>query len=172
VIAGLDRIREEAGCAVTVVHHTGKDAARGMRGSNALHGAVDTSLEIVGDAHAVNARLVDQKNAEADLAWWWKPSKEAPSIVLEPAAGSGSSGEVRDLNMLRQLQLMDTGGGVPSTVWQTACSERGICESTAFHERKKALTDAGLVQNVGSSRNTRWVLTGPGTAFLADATSG
>lgn len=169
VIGHLDRIREEAGCAVAVVHHTGKDAARGMRGSNALHGAVDTSLEIVGDVHAVNARLVDQKNAEADLAWWWKPTKQNPSIVLEPTTGSGSSGEVRDLNILRQLQLLDDGHGVTAGVWCDAVEEREICGRTVFHERKKALGDDGLVHNVGGKR-ARWALTASGTTFLADAT--
>ena len=170
VIGHLDRIREEAGRAVAVVHHTGKDAARGMRGSNALHGAVDTSLEIVGDAHAVNARLVDQKNAEADLAWWWKPTRQDPSIVLEPTTGSGSSGEVRDLNILRQLQLLDDGHGVTAGVWADAVEEREVCGRTVFHERKKALLDSGLVQNTGSANRARWSLTGSGITFLADAT--
>lgn len=170
VIAHLDRIREQTGAAVAVVHHTGKDAARGMRGSNALHGAVDTSLEIVGDQHAVNARLVDQKNAEADLAWWWRPAKEAPSVVLEPTTGSGSSGEVRDLNILRQLQLLDDGHGVTAGVWGDAVEEREVCGRTVFHERKKALQDTGLVHNTGTANRARWALTASGTVFLDDAT--
>lgn len=169
VIGHLDRIKEEVRCAVLLVHHTGKDAARGMRGSNALHGAVDTSLEIAGDSVAVNARVVDQKNAEADSAWWWKPSKEAPSVVLEPTNGSGSSGEVRDINVLRQLQLMDDGHGVSTSVWEDAVMEREICGKTTFHERKKALQDAGLVQKVGGGKRSNWALSAAGHAFLADA---
>lgn len=171
VVSRLDRLKEHAGCAVIIVHHTGKDAARGMRGSNALQGAVDTSLEITGDTHAVNARVVDQKNAEAELAWWWRPTKEAPSVVLEPTTGSGSSGEVRDLNVLRQLQLMDDGGGVSTTTWEEAVVEREICGKTVFHERKKGLCDAGHVANVGSPKRPKWGLTVAGLAFLAGATS-
>ena len=43
-VAAVDRIRVETGCCVLMVHHTGKDAGRGPRGSSALEGAADTVL--------------------------------------------------------------------------------------------------------------------------------
>ena len=39
---------ESIGATVTPVHHSGKDAARGARGSSALKGATDTELEVTG----------------------------------------------------------------------------------------------------------------------------
>ena len=42
----LDRVRQETGAAVLVVHHAGKDRSRGARGSNALRGAADLEIEV------------------------------------------------------------------------------------------------------------------------------
>jgi hypothetical protein len=41
-----DRISKELGCLVLIVHHTGKDEARGARGHSLLLGAVSTEIEI------------------------------------------------------------------------------------------------------------------------------
>lgn len=43
-VAAVDRIREATGATVLVVHHTGKDASRGMRGHSALLAAIDTEI--------------------------------------------------------------------------------------------------------------------------------
>lgn len=40
-------LQEEMNCAALVVHHSGKDEAKGMRGHSSLFGAVDTELEVV-----------------------------------------------------------------------------------------------------------------------------
>lgn len=44
VIARCDAVKEELACTVMPIHHSGKDVERGMRGSNAILGAVDASL--------------------------------------------------------------------------------------------------------------------------------
>jgi hypothetical protein len=46
VIAALDLIKRETGAHVALVHHCGKDAARGMRGHSSLLGAVDVVVEV------------------------------------------------------------------------------------------------------------------------------
>jgi hypothetical protein len=40
-------LKEQLGCTVMPIHHTGKDAEKGMRGSSALDGAVDTALVVM-----------------------------------------------------------------------------------------------------------------------------
>ena len=65
VIAGCDRLRDVLGCAVVAVHHSGKDAAKGARGTSALRGAWDTALEITGTGKRTTMTVVDQKEAEA-----------------------------------------------------------------------------------------------------------
>ena len=46
LVANVDRIRHEIGCAFELVHHAGKDAARGARGHSCLKAATDTELEV------------------------------------------------------------------------------------------------------------------------------
>lgn len=43
-VANVKRLKEETGAAVLIVHHAGKDEARGMRGHSALLGALDAEL--------------------------------------------------------------------------------------------------------------------------------
>lgn len=50
ILARARRIGHELGCAVMVIHHSGKDTARGARGSSALEAAADVIIEIVEDA--------------------------------------------------------------------------------------------------------------------------
>jgi hypothetical protein len=45
-VANCDRVRAATGAALNIVHHTGKDKARGARGSSALRAATDTEIEI------------------------------------------------------------------------------------------------------------------------------
>lgn len=44
-IGGCDRLRDTFGCVVGIVHHTGKDGDRGLRGSSALYAAMDTVIK-------------------------------------------------------------------------------------------------------------------------------
>ncbi|GAB5374999.1 MAG: hypothetical protein AcusKO_14610 [Acuticoccus sp.] len=46
VVQRAERIQRETGAHVLIVHHSGKDRDRGMRGSNALLGAVDAAVEV------------------------------------------------------------------------------------------------------------------------------
>lgn len=48
-VANIKRIIAETGAAALVVHHSGKDEARGMRGHSSLLGAIDSELAIEGD---------------------------------------------------------------------------------------------------------------------------
>lgn len=48
-VANVDRLRRLLGCAVLIVHHTGKESARGARGHSLLHAATDTEAELTRD---------------------------------------------------------------------------------------------------------------------------
>jgi hypothetical protein len=45
-VRGCDRVRDATGAAVLLVHHSGKDESKGMRGSTALLGAVDSVMRM------------------------------------------------------------------------------------------------------------------------------
>ena len=49
VVRHTDRIRHEAGVHFLLIHHTGKDAARGMRGWSGMRAATDTEIEVTVD---------------------------------------------------------------------------------------------------------------------------
>lgn len=53
ILAGMKRLQEITGGLVIVVHHTGKDASKGMRGHSSLHAALDGAIEV---ERAGNAR--------------------------------------------------------------------------------------------------------------------
>jgi len=67
VIARCDAVKEELGCTVMPVHHTGKDAERGMRGSNSLLGAVDASF-LIQRAGPENVRVINDAMKDAEQA--------------------------------------------------------------------------------------------------------
>jgi len=46
LIGNVDRIRTETGATVCLIHHGGKDGARGPRGHSSLFGAADTVIEV------------------------------------------------------------------------------------------------------------------------------
>lgn len=52
VVRHVDRIRHECGAHFLLVHHCGKDAARGMRGWSGMRAAIDTEIEVTADADA------------------------------------------------------------------------------------------------------------------------
>ena len=63
-VEACDIIRAHTGGAVMGVHHAGKDASRGMRGSKAILGAVDTSLVVKKTEEFVTLSTEKQKDAE------------------------------------------------------------------------------------------------------------
>jgi hypothetical protein len=92
--------------------------------------------------------------------------------VLEPTEGLESSGEVRDVNILRQLQLMDAGAGVSTSAWRDAVIEREVAGKTTFFERLKAITERGLVVTGGTPNRPVYSLTAAGRTVLASAIDG
>lgn len=50
VLRNADRLREATGACFLLIHHTGKDAAKGMRGWSGMRAAIETEIEVVEDA--------------------------------------------------------------------------------------------------------------------------
>jgi hypothetical protein len=48
-IQNIDAIKAATGAHVVIIHHSGKDASRGMRGHSALLGAADVAIEVTRD---------------------------------------------------------------------------------------------------------------------------
>lgn len=68
-VRNIDHVSKAFHCLGIAVHHTGKDAERGMRGSSALHGAADAEWEISSDESGKTIRTAKQKDGVDNLLW-------------------------------------------------------------------------------------------------------
>lgn len=82
-VADAAAIAAAFNCLVLVIHHSGKDAERGMRGSSNLNGATDCEWQISGDSIRT-VLLHKMKDGEDRLAW---------SFRLEQRQVSANSGK-------------------------------------------------------------------------------
>lgn len=95
-VARCNQMANALECSVVLVHHTGKDQARGARGSTVLPGACDTIFEVTKPRPLeVVIKMSKQKDAEA----WDKPLGMAAevfagSLVFSPAAVTASLEEL------------------------------------------------------------------------------
>lgn len=62
-IKNVDRIRHASGAHIMIVHHTGKDAAKGARGHSSLRAATDTEVEVaIDDTEVRLAKVTKQRD--------------------------------------------------------------------------------------------------------------
>lgn len=96
-IASMKRLRDTTGATVVVVHHSGKDVSKGMRGSTALLGAMDTTIEVerASDGHSIKVAVQKQKDAEREGPMRFNLEKVvvADSLVLRPTVMADAVGD-------------------------------------------------------------------------------
>jgi hypothetical protein len=63
-LQALKRLEASTGGLVLIVHHTGKDASRGMRGHSSLHAALDAAIEVERSATGRTWRVAKAKDGE------------------------------------------------------------------------------------------------------------
>lgn len=159
IVSVLDQIRDASGACVHVVHHSGKDKAKGARGSTALMGAVDIALEVSGGAGRVRIELVDAKDVAAGFSATFGMEQVADSIVLVPGGGSdGRALSAKAAEALSALSEGVTADGLSSTAWMDLAE----MPATTFYRARKYLVDRGMVTNVGTPRQPRYAV-GVGT---------
>lgn len=165
-IAALDRIRAKCGACMLVVHHTGKSASAGMRGSSALLGAADTVIEVSASDQIVTLKPVKQKHHPTGNRIQLRMKQAAGSVALVSIDGHETDSELSGhrLEALRVLHSIRTPEGVTITSWVQAAAEvAGISESTVKRARTDAAEMGFIEPDPSSSKNsTRWHLTGQG----------
>ena len=63
-IANLDALRDATGAHIMIVHHSGKDTAKGARGHSSLRAATDTEIELEVDGSIRTATATKQRDLE------------------------------------------------------------------------------------------------------------
>jgi hypothetical protein len=152
VIATLDGLREAAKATTLMVHHTGKDAAKGLRGHSSLIGAVDTEIKM-------EKRLFQVKKQRDMEGEWGMRFKLQPVRIGVNADGdeitscsikfdASTAGEVEVALTPRAASTLDTivkelerlGDAAPQSFdWQ-------------FVARAKNVSDSDIKQNLTRTR--------------------
>jgi len=158
-VQACDRVREVAGGTMLAVHHSGKDTSRGARGSNALLGALDTSIVVGKLDDVVTIKVDKQKDAE--------PIDEMNFNMVSVQVGVTETSVVLErtdapLDAPKRKRPMAASQQRALTALQNLCAERGVrvpigewhkaherdCPDTHTSTRKTArdvLVDGGFV---------------------------
>lgn len=94
-VMNVDKIRAAIGCHMMIIHHSGKDAARGARGWSGLRAATDTEIEIVDNKIKVSKQR-DMEPPKQDIHFRLKDvvlgkdakGRTVKSAVVEAVTGS------------------------------------------------------------------------------------
>lgn len=148
VVSHLDLLRRASGACVVIIHHSGKDATAGARGSSALRAAVDTEIAVVGAGTGARIEVRKQKDAaEAEPITAALVAEGDSAVMVTGGRGDGTSDRV--LDALRRLDVED---GVNVTDWRAAAALR----SADFTEARSRLITADKVINIGTTSRPRY----------------
>jgi len=115
LIANCDRLREKTKAHVMLIHHTGKDQAKGARGHSSLRAATDTEIEVSGGDGVSVARVTKQRELETGGEFAFSLSvvplgvnargKEVTSCVVVAADAPISQRKKRPVGKVQRIVL-------------------------------------------------------------------
>ncbi|MCU1058953.1 AAA family ATPase [Stenotrophomonas acidaminiphila] len=147
-IASMKLLRNATGAAVVVVHHSGKDLSKGMRGSTALLGAMDTTVEVerASDGRSIKVTVKKQKDAERESPMRFNLEKVGDSLVLRPTVMDVPEGEfVGGMNPILELarqKANERGGSIPlKELAAIICERDSVSDKTARRKIEQAVPD-------------------------------
>ena len=183
-VAACDTIKDHTAAAVLGIHHSGKDGGKGMRGSSALLGAVDTSIKVKRSDGVVTLSTEKQKDAEpAEDIFFEMVSTDTGTIDEETSvylnrvsaadmAASGASlneTQIKAMNCLRDAT--DKNGqinvGIARDSFNYWLAEKEELDATdakakarlrmAWKRALDALLDANIVLFAVGQKSATWV---------------
>lgn len=143
-IAGMKQLRDATGATVVVVHHSGKDASKGMRGSTALPGAFDTIVEVdrASDGRSIKLMMKKQKDAEHEPPMRFDMEKVAGSLVLRAAMIADPVADFATVRIRAMARELAKGGRVALKELVAALCERdGVSDKTARRRVAEAIPE-------------------------------
>ena len=148
-VSALDAIKAQSRACVLVVHHTGKDATRGARGSSALGGAWDSAMVLAVDEDGrTTLTNTDQKEAESGQQIGVTFDQVMRSIVprrtdVAPTVGRDPVAVARQ-TLITASRRFRTDKPLSLESWVARGSGRKEHLRAAFHE----LVDDGMIVEV------------------------
>ncbi|MDV6873277.1 transcriptional regulator [Pseudomonas aeruginosa] len=147
-IASMKLLRNATGATVVVVHHSGKDLSKGMRGSTALLGAMDTTVEVerASDGHSIKVTVKKQKDAERESPMRFNMEKVDKSLVLRPSVMVDPQGDfgggMDPILELACQEANERGGSIPlKELAEIICARDGGADATARRKIRGAIPD-------------------------------
>jgi hypothetical protein len=128
-VGSLDRLRQTFTATIVVVHHSGKDREKGMRGHSALLAAVDTGIEVA-DRTITFAIQRDQ------------PGGESFAFELEVV----ELGEDDEGDPIRSCIVAEREAPSPKSKHDTQPSPRGPNQRIAFDALVALLSEGGSIE--------------------------
>lgn len=167
-IEALEMIKRELNCTVLCLHHTGKDASRGERGSSALRAGFDSGFELVADKDSATAQVWARWHKDAEtpsLPWQLKAETVLGSLVFRFASAEDLPAKDRmapaDIGfVLRTMGVIGQDNAVPTAVLVT-----GLAAMKQWPEKKAA---AMLKLLSKSGKLTGYEVTPGGPYFLPE----
>ncbi|GEM78740.1 AAA family ATPase [Vibrio superstes] len=104
-IQGCDRIRHITQTTILCIHHTGKDASKGARGSGALLGACDFEFLINRSSKTLKATLINTKQKDCEEA----PTLELEYDIIDLGITCESNNPVTSLARTKKMKLKTEG---------------------------------------------------------------
>lgn len=101
LVASCKALHRGTGATVILIHHAGKDASRGMRGSNAIEGACDAIIEVGREGEKRTATVAKMKDGSDGAVYPFK-------LVVTPI-GKDEDGDVVDSCVIEHLDAADMG---------------------------------------------------------------
>lgn len=174
VIKNCDRVREDTGAHLMVIHHSGKDTARGARGWSGVRAATDTEIEVTGVDGVGTITVTKQRELEqvGDMHFRLLPvaigtnqrGKDISScVVLESATAPNSKRSLSDEARWTREALVEavataiakgtemrTESGHPAVNLKAVMDEYDAlehpkCTEDTFRKRISHLNDVGMV---------------------------
>jgi hypothetical protein len=169
VMEALSQLRQATrGGSVMVVHHSGKDSSKGLRGSTAFLAAVDLSIEIASGGNGRISATVRKSNAGASPMPEWY---ELETVPLSPIDGESRSSAVliptgapREDEALEQMVIEilegNSSGSMSKPKILEALEEMGRKCSDSHLDRTalKPMLNRGTLKVEGKARATRYSL--------------
>ncbi len=154
-VAAADRIREQTGGAVLVLHHTGK-AGDSERGSSALRGAADMMMSVSNDDGVLKIMCTKQKEAQPFDMMYARIVPAGNSFfvgkaefALTPNSGELTSGQRAVLSLLTAMFGED--GATPKEIEdESKLSNRTVTYAL------KVLVLRGLIRKEGAGKAVRY----------------
>jgi len=150
-VDNMSAISRATGASFCAIHHSGKDESKGLRGSSALLGAVDSSIVLKASGSGIRLHAEDQRGHAQPSDKFFRLEDAADGAAIVDIDRDGAT--LEDLGLekceptLKALIQIETEHGATSSEWKRQAMEKGVSEAT-FDRHKKALGDMGEVHQL------------------------